>query len=1445
MEGGKFFLPIGIDDYKHPWPILTNAKEDVGRLSKILCEKYGFNILDQNVFDEMATRELIHEEFNKAAKFCYEIDELIIYFAGHGEESPTGTGHWIPSDGDEKRHHWIANSAIIDHIKEIKAKHVFLISDSCYSGTFVLKQLKLSGINLKIEELSVKRSRIILTSGDVTKVSDGAAGTGSPFNKSLCEVLQNNTFPELRLSKLIDSVVRTTAVRSKQMPQACEVDCEDNEGGDMILRLSDDGLGTATDLPTYPLPALIDRDKLIPRTYISSEIKDSIAELLFDLKNGKLDLKTILEQEKHVVLLGSAGSGKSVEALRQAYDLQSSGIFIPVFKRLNDYAGGSIKKFLNLDLESVDSSRVVAFLDGMDEIPTQFLQEATEELHIFSKEEPLLHLVVTCRTNFYELPNQSSEGSLQGFACYHINDITINDIFRFCQDVLKIDGEDFLKQVNENLFSDLLTRPFFLNILLNHFMEHGNLSINRIELLENEIARSLIYGDVNSDEQQKQKDCVFSRLEKIAFGMEITGKNFLTDKELNEIFPEKIDLEFLKQTSIFSLNTDNGYWSFNHNNQQEYFAARVLARLSFDKLLQTTTLTVGGKSGLRPTWINTISFFVSIAPKENVDYLLNWLIENEPEVIVRFEPERLTEELQTSVFKNIFDFYNDKGIWLSSNKFSTEDLSRFANTTEGLQHLLAKLSDQNSSKVAVYNALHVLINFDLSKVPGHEDKIIEILVERIEKFDTDDPSLIHSLVGVLSHLKLASGEVLANLIGRFRKSKNQYYRSALYKLLYNSETAGEHLDVLLDGLDIERLEEGTDERDDVSLGDESFNLRHAIESIKDPEMLQQFLEKITADNFKRWKLTHDHRELYPKLVENAIEGFSKNGNLFDSMINLLLAQNQDHNKHILTDLAKFFISTGTKRDVVIYLWKKADRKDYGWSDLVKTFLDQETVEMVVSLYQSNDFDKDDLKALHELLYRNDVAYPGLLELFESMLKEKASLELVRPEASKWPEIERLRNDENFDKLFSKEKIIDDVKKAFTQIGSEKITKEQVTNLWTTNYYDDQDKWISQVAINVIRENINFLGSTTQNDVLEWLNSSPEFPHFQIRQIHRYLQQDSKLSLNEEQLEFVRNWCLEVADDPSLLWYFFTVSKISIEENQLLELTKFVNHNRDTKVTAPGSIETIAEHISKDKLVNQILTNLADPQLPSSSWSNNAAYSIRNEIYEAYPLIQDRLVSAEKEFAYDKEILEFLFEKTADKEMLRNLILNTKSNELKWKGVKLLLPYQDEHQFLKEDLNKFLARKDVPVADIQEAANFLIQIGDISGFNFLADYILEKQDPRIETRFGYRNFDLLTSAETIGKLYQLLHLAKQPQFKQDIFNDLESRVLAAFVNVGIQSEENAAIVCKALEDFISQYDNEFQNLNFLHYQIARIQEQLKLNASSNLSIGDAMNIYKDL
>ncbi len=62
---------------------------------------------------------------------------FLIYFAGHGDiDRITGDGWWIPSDakgGDATT--YIENSTVQKYLRVMKARHVLVVSDSCYSRT--------------------------------------------------------------------------------------------------------------------------------------------------------------------------------------------------------------------------------------------------------------------------------------------------------------------------------------------------------------------------------------------------------------------------------------------------------------------------------------------------------------------------------------------------------------------------------------------------------------------------------------------------------------------------------------------------------------------------------------------------------------------------------------------------------------------------------------------------------------------------------------------------------------------------------------------------------------------------------------------------------------------------------------------------------------------------------------------------------------------------------------------------------------------------------------------------------------------------------------------------------------------------------------------------------------------------------------------------------------
>ena len=91
-----------------------------------------------------------------------------------------------------RRSAWISNSTITDSLKSIRAKHVMVMADSCYSGRLV-RGLKVSATGTeRFKSLAEKKARVVITSGGLEPVEDNNGSGHSPFTDALIKSLTAN-----------------------------------------------------------------------------------------------------------------------------------------------------------------------------------------------------------------------------------------------------------------------------------------------------------------------------------------------------------------------------------------------------------------------------------------------------------------------------------------------------------------------------------------------------------------------------------------------------------------------------------------------------------------------------------------------------------------------------------------------------------------------------------------------------------------------------------------------------------------------------------------------------------------------------------------------------------------------------------------------------------------------------------------------------------------------------------------------------------------------------------------------------------------------------------------------------------------------------------------------------------------------------------------------------
>lgn len=236
-------LVIGNGDYRH-LPRLKTARADADAVAELLRDRYGFRV--KLVRD--ATRYDILSALNELRATLTDRDNLLIYYAGHGElDEVNQRGQWLPVDAErDSTANWISNVAITDILNAMSARHVMVVSDSCYSGALTRSSLAKLDAGMSEEKremwlrtLASKRSRTALTSGGLAPVLDAGGGGHSVFAGAFLEVLQKNddVLEGQRLFQELSARV-TFAARNyqfEQLPQYAPIKFAGHEAGDFFL----------------------------------------------------------------------------------------------------------------------------------------------------------------------------------------------------------------------------------------------------------------------------------------------------------------------------------------------------------------------------------------------------------------------------------------------------------------------------------------------------------------------------------------------------------------------------------------------------------------------------------------------------------------------------------------------------------------------------------------------------------------------------------------------------------------------------------------------------------------------------------------------------------------------------------------------------------------------------------------------------------------------------------------------------------------------------------------------------------------------------------------------------------------------------------------------------------------------------------------------------------
>lgn len=256
-------LVIGLDHYQSPaFDPLDNAVSDAREVINCLQTRYGVELATEPLWNAAATKTNIYAAFTQLLASLGDQDDLIVYFAGHGRQHTLiGSGYWMPYDATDDVASYISNSEIKDFLGGMKAHHILLITDACFSGTFI-SRTRGTIRDQSYESLDGSLSRWVLTSGGEEAVSDGAKGGTSPFAKYLLRYLNGNTNAWTSVAEVCRYVTILTGDNAKQRPQAARIEGIGDDCGELVLRLKEQYVQTRQQVSSSEPPTLALRQEL-------------------------------------------------------------------------------------------------------------------------------------------------------------------------------------------------------------------------------------------------------------------------------------------------------------------------------------------------------------------------------------------------------------------------------------------------------------------------------------------------------------------------------------------------------------------------------------------------------------------------------------------------------------------------------------------------------------------------------------------------------------------------------------------------------------------------------------------------------------------------------------------------------------------------------------------------------------------------------------------------------------------------------------------------------------------------------------------------------------------------------------------------------------------------------------------------------------------------------
>ena len=799
----------------------------------------------------------------------------------------------------------------------------------------------------------------------------------------------------------------------------------------------------------------------------------------------------------------------------------------------------------------------------------------------------------------------------------------------------------------------------------------------------------------------------------------------------------------------------------------------------------------------------------------------------QPKLFVNLEHDKISKTERIRIFKEIFESYEEKEIWIPLGKFRTDELARFGQSDEIVDYLLNK-AENGAHFTTIGTAIELLR--EIKDIPiEKEDRTKDLLIKRALETSYEGIVQNYSLECLSVH-KFDSKEIIDQIVPSLRRSKDDNIRSGLYYLLSNSDCLNDYIDIFLEGVDYAYSRK-------IFSSSELTYLKNGFNKADSPESIRKIVEffRREPDNLEK---IYFNKEI--GFLDNASRVYMKDPSILESCLELFKVLLIGHERQAQNFLS-FFDNTNSRLQVFQKIYVERNVEKYSFL-ILGTLADMDCIKFFIKEYEEGKIMDAEIRQLqNSLAFENKELFPQ----FNKVIVEKFGERFALPPNKDYEKIRMEGIQRDIELLFSKKLFLEEISKIFEISKKEKLTFSELSHMKVEHFEENLSELIIHLLYKIASDKTVSLEETIEHiNCLKWND-------FVIGKVYDMSIRNEGINFTQEQKRDVSEWCRSHVHDVDFrkaifktdkrihtnrtaifLWYFLRKFDISYPENILLDMISF--DCSDSGVNFVG-IEYLEKRLPSREMKKRILENLDDGIESDLILKNHILYCKNHRIKQILQFTSDIIIDANRDHETRKIALDTTSEMSETLSELEVILTDIK-DDFKWEVLETLI---GKNKNCEDFLLNIYNNGDIN--DKLKASVYLMRLQNIKGLEFFIEWI--KENEKYPWFINGSPLRFLNDFVFVPDLLKLLKTSYQDNISQDNFHSLHNDVLEALSRIAINSERNFYRIKEYVEDFITDNLSNIKNINFLYSYLEGLE--LKFSETRDKDINYVIAKFQEL